>query len=122
MAPLAKAFAGEIIIEESKAVRGSDITSRILDPRIDQQMRPMGNCARTGACGFIAPIACYTCGSFQAWLGDAEQLIIFKSANDSSHIAARGSIDDVQSRDTACRILEGAREAFTRRAKIYGIR
>ena len=76
MAPLAKAFAGEIIIEESKAVRGSDITSRILDPRIDQQMRPMGNCARTGACGFIAPIACYTCGSFQAWVdGPHEQVL-----------------------------------------------
>lgn len=76
MAPLAKAFAGEIITEESKAIRGSDITSRILDPKIDQQMRPMGNCARTGACGFIAPIACYTCGSFQAWLdGPHEQVL-----------------------------------------------
>jgi integrase len=76
MAPLAKAFAGEIISEESKAVRRGDITSRILDPRIDHQMRPMGNCARTGACGFIAPIACYTCGSFQAWLdGPHEQVL-----------------------------------------------
>lgn len=76
MAPLAKAFAGEIISQESEAVRGGDSSSRILDPRIDQQMRPMGNCARTGACGFIAPIACYTCGSFQAWLdGPHEQVL-----------------------------------------------
>lgn len=76
MAPLAKAFAGEIITEESKAVRAGDTTSRILDPKIDQQMRPMGNCAKTGACGFIAPIACYTCGSFQAWLDGPHERVL----------------------------------------------
>lgn len=54
-------------------------------------------------------------------LGDAEQLIVFKSNSDHSKIVARGSIDDSGARDAACKILEGAREAFTRRAKIYGI-
>jgi DNA repair ATPase RecN len=56
-----------------------------------------------------------------AVLGDAEQLIVFKSNSDHSKIVARGSIDDIQAKDAACRILEGAREAFTRRAKIYGV-
>ena len=56
-----------------------------------------------------------------AVLGDAEQLIVFKSNSDHSKIVARGSIDDTGARDAACKILEGAREAFTRRAKIYGI-
>lgn len=56
-----------------------------------------------------------------AVLGDAEQLIVFKSNSDHSKIVARGSIDDSGARDAACKILEGAREAFTRRAKIYGI-
>jgi ABC-type lipoprotein export system ATPase subunit len=56
-----------------------------------------------------------------AVLGDAEQLIVFKSNNDHSKIVARGSIDDADARDASCKILEGAREAFTRRAKIYGI-
>jgi DNA repair ATPase RecN len=56
-----------------------------------------------------------------AVLGDAEQLIVFKSNSDSSRIVARGSIDDPAARDMACKILEGAREAFTRRARIYGI-
>ncbi|ABE46905.1 TrlF family AAA-like ATPase [Polaromonas sp. JS666] len=56
-----------------------------------------------------------------AVLGDAEQLIVFKSNSDHSRIVARGSIDDTAARDAACKILEGAREAFTRRAKIYGI-
>lgn len=56
-----------------------------------------------------------------AVLGDAEQLIVLKSNSDSSRIVARGSIDDPSARDIACKILEGAREAFTRRARIYGI-
>lgn len=56
-----------------------------------------------------------------AVLGDAEQLIVFKSNSDHSKIVARGSIDDPDARNAACKILEGAREAFTRRAKIYGI-
>jgi DNA polymerase III alpha subunit len=41
--------------------------------------------------------------------------------NDRGLIAARGSIDDPTTRKAACNILEGAREAFVRRAKIYGI-
>lgn len=56
-----------------------------------------------------------------AVLGDAEQLVVFKSNSDYSRIVARGSIDEPAARDAACKILEGAREAFTRRAKIYGI-
>ncbi|WP_035552937.1 TrlF family AAA-like ATPase [Burkholderia sp. 9120] len=56
-----------------------------------------------------------------AVLGDAEQLIVFKSNSDHSVIVARGSIDDKVAQDAACKILEGAREAFTRRARIYGI-
>jgi DNA repair ATPase RecN len=56
-----------------------------------------------------------------AVLGDAEQLIVFKSNSECSKIIARGSIDDATARDASCKILEGAREAFTRRAKIYGI-
>jgi DNA repair ATPase RecN len=56
-----------------------------------------------------------------AVLGDAEQLVVFKSNSEYSKIVARGSIDDPEARDSACKILEGAREAFTRRARIYGI-
>lgn len=27
----------------------------------------MGQCGKHGFCGFSAPIACYTCSSFEAW-------------------------------------------------------
>jgi hypothetical protein len=56
-----------------------------------------------------------------AVLGDAEQIIVMKAMNDRGEIVARGSIDHVATRDAACAILEGAREAFLRRAKMYGI-
>ena len=56
-----------------------------------------------------------------AVLGDAEQLIVLKTNRDRSQIVARGSIDDPTARDAACKILEGAKEAFSRRARIYGI-
>lgn len=57
-----------------------------------------------------------------AVLGDAEQIIVMKAMNDCGEIVARGSIDNPETRDAACAILEGAREAFLRRAKIYGVR
>ena len=57
-----------------------------------------------------------------AVLGDAEQIIVMKAVNDRGTIVARGSIDHEATRDDACAILEGAREAFLRRAKMYGIR
>ncbi|MGZ9709407.1 TrlF family AAA-like ATPase [Glaciimonas sp. GNP009] len=57
-----------------------------------------------------------------AVLGDAEQLIVLKTNRDRSQIVARGSIDDPMARDAACKILEGAKEAFARRARIYGIK
>lgn len=57
-----------------------------------------------------------------AILSDAEQIIVLKSNSERAQITARGSIDDPVTRDSACNILEGSKEAFNTRAKIYGIR
>jgi DNA repair exonuclease SbcCD ATPase subunit len=56
-----------------------------------------------------------------AVLGDAEQIVVMKAMNNQGEIVARGSIDNPDARDAACSILEGAREAFLRRAKTYGV-
>lgn len=56
-----------------------------------------------------------------AVLGDAEQIVVMKAHNDRGEIVTRGSIDNPETRDAACAILEGAMEAFTRRAKMYGV-
>lgn len=56
-----------------------------------------------------------------AVLGDAEQIVVMKATNDRGEIVTRGSIDHANTRDAACAILEGAKEAFLRRAKMYGL-
>lgn len=61
LAPLAQAFAGVIISDESEASRAGDPSSRICDPKFDSSMKPMGNCGNHGFCRLFAPIACYTC-------------------------------------------------------------
>jgi energy-coupling factor transporter ATP-binding protein EcfA2 len=56
-----------------------------------------------------------------AVLGDAEQIIVLKATSEHALITSRGSIDEPRTRDEACAILEGSREAFERRARIYGV-
>jgi predicted metal-dependent phosphoesterase TrpH len=56
-----------------------------------------------------------------AVLGDAEQIVVLKALGDSGIVTSRGSIDDPATRKEACSILEGAKAAFQRRARIYGI-
>ena len=47
-----------------------------------------------------------------AVLGDAEQIVVLKATNDKATITSRGSIDEPATREAACVILEGSREAF----------
>ena len=56
-----------------------------------------------------------------AVLGDAELIVAFKATNDHATIVTRGSIDHPGTCEAACAILEGSREAFDRRAAVYGI-
>jgi len=77
LAPLAQAFAGTIITDESQATRATDPTSRIRDPRFDST-KPVGNCGQFGFCGLLAPVACYTCRSFEPWAdGPHERVLEF---------------------------------------------
>lgn len=56
-----------------------------------------------------------------AVLGDAEQIIVLRASNEYGRIVSRGSIDDPETREAACALLEGSREAFQRRSRIYGV-
>jgi integrase len=76
LAPLAQAFTGTIIADESAAVRGNDPASRIFDPRIERSCKPMGSCGTHSFCGFSAPIGCYTCSSFQAWVDGPHEAVL----------------------------------------------
>lgn len=56
-----------------------------------------------------------------AVLGDAELIVALKATSEKASIVTRGSIDHAETCKVACNILEGSREAFDRRATIYGI-
>jgi integrase len=76
MAPLAQAFRGIVIRDESQATRHGDNSSRIVDLRIDQTASPMGSCGQHSFCGFNAPVACYTCSSFEPWLDGPHEAVL----------------------------------------------
>jgi hypothetical protein len=76
MAPMAQAFAGILITDESQARRAGDRSSRISDPGISSSMAPMGNCGKFGFCGALAPIACYTCRNFQPWADGPHEAVL----------------------------------------------
>lgn len=76
LAPMAQAFAGMLVLDEADAERGDDPTSRIVHPGIGPSMQPMGTCGKQGFCGLNAPIACYTCRSFQPWIDGPHEAVL----------------------------------------------
>lgn len=76
LAPLAQAFKGVLIADESEATRSGDPASRIVDLRIDRSAKPMGSCGQHSFCGFSAPVACYTCQSFEPWLDGPHEAVL----------------------------------------------
>lgn len=76
MAPIAQAFAGKLVEKKSTAMRFDDPTSDIIDPKVDPSCKAMGKCGTYAFCSLPAPLACYTCNSFQAWVdGPHEKLL-----------------------------------------------
>lgn len=89
LAPLAQAFAGILIEDESQAIRAGDPASRICDPRFDASMKPIGNCGKHGFCGSLAPIACYTCSNFQPWLDGPHDAVLSLLISERERLLAR---------------------------------
>lgn len=71
LAPLAQAFQGVLVTDETKAHRGSDRSSRICSSGGN-----VGSCGSYGFCGALAPIACYTCSHFQPWLDGPHEFVL----------------------------------------------
>jgi integrase len=92
LAPLAQAFAGVLIADESQATRAGDPTSRVCDPHFDSSMKPMGNCGKHGFCGSLAPIACYTCSNFQPWLDGPHEAVLSHLISERERVLATSDI------------------------------
>ena len=74
LAPLAQAFAGVIVEDDPR--KGGDPAARVVAPQCTRDFTPVGNCGKHGFCGFAAPIACYTCRKFQAWLDGPHEAVL----------------------------------------------
>lgn len=92
LAPLAQAFAGVLIADESQAARAGDPSSRICDPHFDVSMKPMGNCGKHGFCGSLAPISCYTCSNFQPWLDGPHEAVLSHLISERERFLATSDI------------------------------
>lgn len=66
LAPIANAFVGTILTSRSAATRFGDSSSEIIDYR--NSGKGVGNCGTTYNCQFNAPVACYLCPKFEAWV------------------------------------------------------
>lgn len=66
LTPIANAFLGVILIRPEDATLAEDLASQIVDYR--HVKSGVGNCGTRSECKFSAPIACYTCSNFEAWL------------------------------------------------------
>ncbi|KJK04647.1 hypothetical protein UB44_03275 [Burkholderiaceae bacterium 26] len=76
VASMAQAFAGTLIDGPEEASRADDPSSRIRAPAITGNFAAISSCGKHGFCGFLKPIACYTCKSFEPWLdGPHEQVL-----------------------------------------------
>lgn len=73
LAPLAQAFAG--VIKDGHQ-DGGDPGQPIIDLRVDRSGQTMGECGKHDFCGFSAPIACYTCRSFEAWVDGPHEAVL----------------------------------------------
>ena len=67
LAPLARAFKGQLVEGEEHTTHKGAPGTRIIDFRISKD--PVGSCVGKGSnCAFNKPVACYTCFRFEPWL------------------------------------------------------
>ncbi|KNH04966.1 Integrase [Candidatus Burkholderia brachyanthoides] len=76
LAPLAQAFAGKLINGPLEATRNEDPLSQIRAPAVTGKFEAISSCGKKGFCGFLKPIACYTCSSFEPWLDGPHEKVL----------------------------------------------
>lgn len=75
LAPLARAFKGQVIEDEKHSTHKGAPGSRIIDFRVSKD--PVGNCAgKAKGCAFNKPVACYACFRFEPWLDAPHEKVL----------------------------------------------
>lgn len=65
---LAKAFKGEIVLEDLDTGQPLDPTKLVRIPRLDPRQGGVGYCGTCVGCNANLPYLCYVCSNFKAWL------------------------------------------------------
>lgn len=86
LAPIANAFMGVILIRPEDATFAGDVTRQITDYRHSKS--GIGSCGTKIDCKFNAPIACYTCLSFEAWLDAPHEKLLEHLLQDRDRLMA----------------------------------
>lgn len=86
LAPLAQAFAGKLIAGPSEATRAGEPSSIIRAPSITNSFEGMSSCGKHGFCGFMKPVACYTCSSFEPWLDGPHEQVLEYLLSEREHL------------------------------------
>lgn len=86
LAPIANAFMGVILIRPEDATLAGDVTRQITDYR--HAKSGVGSCGTKIDCRFNAPIACYTCPSFEAWLDAPHEKLLEHLMQDRDRLMA----------------------------------
>ncbi|MBB5441580.1 MULTISPECIES: site-specific integrase [unclassified Paraburkholderia] len=77
LAPLARAFKGQLVEDEKHSTHKGALGSRIIDFRVSKT--PLGSCAgKGGGCAFNKPVACYTCFKFEPWLDAPHEKVLLR--------------------------------------------
>jgi integrase len=87
VAPLAQAFAGVIIEGDISGAEGIPVRDR----RHGDGQCAAGACGKHGFCGLAAPVACYTCRHFLAWIDGPHQEILDGLLAEREQLMAEGS-------------------------------
>jgi hypothetical protein len=79
LGPIAQAFLGKIVRNPSEATRGGDPSADVaVTDATSGSVRRVGTCGTYSFCGLMAPVACYTCISFQPWIDGPHHLALEK--------------------------------------------
>lgn len=75
LAPLARAFKGQVVRDEGHSTHKGASGSRIIDFRVSKA--PVGSCGGKGeGCAFNKPVACYVCFRFEPWLDAPHEKVL----------------------------------------------
>lgn len=92
MAPMAQAFAGKLIKGRSEATRQLGEFNQVRAPLITGSLSEIASCGSNGFCGFLKPIACYTCANFEPWLDGPHNEVLQYLLDERDRLGLEGDL------------------------------